>query len=321
LTPPLSREKISNMSVIVFGSINIDLVAKTHRLPVPGETVAGHTFFTAPGGKGANQAVAAARLGVPARLIGRVGDDSFGKELLASLQAAGVDTGSVSADPAASTGIAAIAADDAGQNTIVIIAGANGCVGDKDCDRVEQLLPGAAALLLQLEIPLSAVLTAARAARAAGVPVILDPAPARADIPAELYSLTDIITPNEIEASQLAGFPVSDRETAALAAAEFRRRGAGTAIVKLGDRGVFCATAEESFFVPAFPVPVADTVAAGDAFSGALAAAIAAGKPLRQAVIWGAAAGALCATKAGAQPSLPHRHEFEAFLRERSVEF
>jgi ribokinase len=152
------------------------------------------------------------------------------------------------------------------------------------------------------------------------VPVILDPAPARADIPAELYSLADIITPNEIEASQLAGFPVSDTETAALAAAFFRRRGAGTAIVKLGERGVFCTTAEENFFVPAFPVRVADTVAAGDAFNGALAAAIAAGKPLRQAVIWGAAAGALCATKAGAQPSLPHRQEFEAFLRERGVE-
>jgi ribokinase len=164
-----------------------------------------------------------------------------------------------------------------------------------------------------------AVIAAAQAARQAGVTVILDPAPARADIPPELYSLIDIITPNEIEASQLVGFSVNGQETAAKAAVELRQRGVGTVIVKLGAQGVLCATSEETLFIPAFLVETVDTVAAGDAFNGGLAAALAEGLPLDQAVIWGAAAGALSATKAGAQPSLPDRETFEAFLKERSV--
>jgi ribokinase len=204
--------------IIVFGSINMDLVTKTPRLPIAGETLQGHEFFTAAGGKGANQAVAAARLGIATHLVGRLGNDDFGRQLLADLQATGVHTDGILVDEATSSGVAVITVDDAGENNIIIIAGANGCVNQQDVERLSNLLAGCAALLLQLEIPLPAVLAAAQAARQAGVKVILDPAPARTDIPPELYQLVDIITPNEIEASQLVGFFVNGQETAAKAA-------------------------------------------------------------------------------------------------------
>jgi ribokinase len=305
--------------IIVFGSINMDLVTKSPRLPMAGETLQGYEFFTAPGGKGANQAVAAARLGIPTQIVGRLGDDEFGRQLRRSLQESGVNTDRILVDQAASSGVAVITVDDAGENNIIIVAGTNGRVNHQDIDRLTDLLPGAAALLLQLEIPLPAVIAAAQAARRAGVSVILDPAPAKGDIPPELYPLVDIITPNEIEASQLVGFPVDGQEAAAKASVELRQRGVGSVIVKLGDRGVFCATGEETFFVPAFSVQAVDTVAAGDAFNGGLAAALAEGRSLREAVVWGAAAGAISATKAGAQPSLPDRETFNNFLTQRGV--
>jgi ribokinase len=305
--------------IIVFGSINMDLVTRTPRLPVAGETLQGYEFFTAPGGKGANQAVAAARLGISTQIVGRLGDDDFGRQLLAGLQGADVQTDGILVDESASSGVAVIAVDDAGENNIIIVAGANGCVNQQDVERLTDLLPGAAALLLQFEIPLPAVLAAAQAARQAGVLVILDPAPAKENIPPELYPLIDIITPNEIEASQLVGFPIEGQEAAAKASAELRQRGVGTVIVKLGAQGVFCAAGAETFFVPAFSVRAVDTVAAGDAFNGGLAAALADGRSLRDAVVWGAAAGAISATKAGAQPSLPDRKTFNAFLKERSI--
>ena len=307
-------------TVIIFGSINMDLVARTPRLPVPGETLLGRDFFTAPGGKGANQAVALARLGVPTKMVGRVGGDSFGSELLGSLQAAGVQTAHVLVDEAASSGVAAIAVDDAGENQIIIIPGANGRVNETDVERLTRVLPGAIALLIQFEIPMSAVLLAAQAARQASVQVILDPAPAQLEVPAELYGLIDIITPNEIEAGQLVGFPVDGLESATEAAAILLQRGVKTAIIKLGAQGAVCATKEETFFVPAFPVSAVDTVAAGDAFNGGLAAALALGLPLRQAVVWGAAAGALASTKPGAQSSMCDRTTFDAFLEDRGVE-
>jgi ribokinase len=297
----------------------MDLVVQSPRLPVPGETLLGQGFFTAPGGKGANQAVAIARLGVPTQMVGRVGKDSFGRELLSSLQIAGVQTDHVLVDEAAGSGVAAIAVDDAGENQIIVVPGANGRVDEADVERLKGLLPGAIALLLQFEIPMSAVLRAAQAARQAGVPVILDPAPAQLDVPAELYPLVDIITPNEIEVGQLVGFPVDEPDSAAQAAAVVRQRGVGAAIVKLGARGVVCATKEETFFVPAFPVAAVDTVAAGDAFNGGLAAALAEGLPLQQAVVWGAAAGALASTKPGAQSSMCDRATFDAFLKKRCV--
>jgi ribokinase len=307
------------MSILVFGSINIDLVATTPRLPIAGETLLGHNFFQVPGGKGANQAVALARLGIPTQMVGRVGADSFGAELINNLQNSGVQTNNIVVDETVSSGVAIIAVDDKGENQIIVIPGANGRVNQEDVVRLSHLLPNRTALLLQFEIPISAVVAAAKVARQAGVKVILDPAPAQSHVPDELYSLVDIMTPNEVEAGQLVGFPVNDEESAKEAAAVLLQRGVKCAIVKLGAKGVFCATAEESFFVPAFPIQVVDTVAAGDAFNGGLAAALYEGFSLHQAVVWGAAVGALAATKPGAQTSLPDKLTFDAFLKERGV--
>ncbi|NEN99589.1 MAG: ribokinase [Moorea sp. SIO3I7] len=306
--------------VIVFGSINMDLVAKTPRLPVPGETLQGHEFFTAPGGKGANQAVAVARLGIPTNMVGRVGCDDFGTQLRYSLGVTGVDIDSVLVEEAVSSGIAVISVDQAGENTIIFLAGANGHVNETDVERLSSLLPEAAVLLMQLEIPMSVVLLAAAAAQKVGCPVILDPAPAQ-DLPEELYGMVDIMTPNQLEASVLVDFPVDTIESAKNASEVLLQRGVDTVIVTLGEQGVFCATASESFFVPAFSVEAVDTVAAGDAFNGAMAVAIAKGLPLRQSVIWGAAAGALAVTKAGAQPSLPDQETFNAFLTELGISY
>ncbi|NEO73454.1 ribokinase [Moorena sp. SIO3H5] len=306
--------------VIVFGSINMDLVAKTSRLPVPGETLQGHEFFTAPGGKGANQAVAVARLGIPTKMVGRVGSDDFGTQLGHSLGVTGVDTDSVLVEEGVSSGIAVISVDEAGENTIIFVAGANGHVNETDVERLSNLLPEAAVLLIQLEIPMSVVLLAAAAAQKVGCPVILDPAPAQ-ELPEELYGMVDIMTPNQLEASVLVDFPVDTIESAKNASEVLLQRGVDTVIVTLGEQGVFCATGSESFFVPAFSVEAVDTVAAGDAFNGAMAVAIAKGLPLRQAVVWGAAAGALAVTKPGAQPSLPDKETFNGFLTKLGISY
>jgi ribokinase len=307
------------MTIVVFGSINIDLVAKTPRFPLPGETIIGSNFLTAGGGKGANQAVAAARLGISTHMIGRVGNDNFGRELLTNLQACGLNTDNISIDKNIHSGLAIIAVEDSGQNNIIVIPGANNNLDDEDIDKLKKLLPGATSLLLQLEIPLLVVQKAAVLAREAGVRVILDPAPARSDLPSELYPLIDIMTPNEVEASQLVGFAVNDTETAILAAKHLQERGVKNVIVKLGDRGVVAVTGDETLFVPAFPVEAIDTVAAGDAFNGGLAAALDGGLSLSEAVVWGAAAGALCVTKMGAQVAMCDRTTFDAFLHKSGI--
>lgn len=301
------------MAIVVFGSINMDLVVRSPRLPLPGETLTGHSFFTAPGGKGANQAVACARLGAPTRMIGRVGDDVFGSTLRDGLRADGVEIERVFVQPAISSGTAVITVNDAAENTIIIVPGANGQVGADDLARLAEVLAGASALLLQLEVPLEAVVAAAQAARARGVPVILDPAPAQ-ELPAELYAATDIITPNEIEAAMLVGFAIDGEASAARAAEQLLARGVRKAVIKLGARGAFWHDGAASGFIPAFKVQAIDTVAAGDAFNGGLAAALDAGLPLAEALRWGMATGALSTTKAGAQPSLPRRHEVLALL-------
>jgi ribokinase len=306
------------MTVIVFGSINIDLVATTPRLPVAGETILGKEFFQAPGGKGANQAVALAKLGIPTHMVGRVGADNFGQALIANLQKTGVNTDSIIIDKDISSGVALITVDDAGENQIIVVPGANGRVNQEDISRLSLLLPQATALLLQLEVPIDTVIAAAQAGRDANITVILDPAPAQSHLPDELYPLVDIITPNEVEASQLVGFKVAGEATAAQAAAILLQRGVKCAMIKLGAKGVYCATATESFFIPAFPIQAVDTVAAGDAFNAGLAAALIQQLPLRQAVTWGAAAGALAATKRGAQASLPDKLTLEEFLHPSS---
>ncbi|PSB44810.1 ribokinase, partial [filamentous cyanobacterium Phorm 6] len=248
-------------------------------------------------------------------LIGRVGNDKFAEELLTSLQSYGLNIENILIDQSTHSGVAIIAVDDSGQNNIIVIPGANNHVGEADIEGLKKVLSGATSLLLQLEIPLKFVLKAAKVASQAGVRVILDPAPARSDLPIELYPLIDIITPNEVEASQLVGFRVHDTETAILAAKQLQERGVENVIVKLGDRGAVAVTADESFFVPAFAVGAIDTVAAGDAFNGGLAAALDGGRSLSQAVVWGCAAGALCTTKAGAQVAMCDRATFDKFLQ------
>lgn len=306
------------MSLIVFGSLNMDLVAQTPRLPLKGETVEGTHFSQIPGGKGANQAVAASRLGTTTYMAGRVGDDRFGEELLNALQESGVNTETVSVTADISSGVAVIAVDENSDNNIIVIAGANGCVDETDVAKVKQLLPQASAILLQLEIPLAVVISVAKAAKAAGVKVILDPAPAPESLPEELYRLTDIITPNETEAGRLVGFAITDAETRQKAAEILLSRGVGAAVLKLGARGVFFHDGSESFMVPPFKIIPVDTVAAGDAFNGGMAAGLDRGLTLKEAITWGAATGALAASKKGALPSLPDRATFDAFLAANS---
>lgn len=302
------------MTILVFGSVNMDLVTRTPRLPNVGETLTGSTFETIPGGKGANQAIAAARLGVPVQMVGRVGNDAFGQRLLDRLKADGVDCDGVGVDASTHSGVAAIAVAETGENHITVIPGANGQVSETDLDRLQEILPQATHLLLQLEVPLNAVVAAAKAAKQANVAVILDPAPARLDLPPDLYPLIDILTPNQVEASQLVGFAVEDWATAEQAAIALQQRGTATVIVKLGSQGALCRTLDSTFQIPAFSVHVVDTVAAGDAFNGGLAAALASGADLLNAAIQASAVAALSVTKAGAQPSLPTQAELLKFL-------
>lgn len=301
------------MTVLVFGSINMDLVARTPRLPERGETLIGHSFETVPGGKGANQAVAVARLGVPVEMLGRVGQDSFGESLLQGLRADGVGCDRIYQD-STSSGIAIIAVEDSGENHIIVVAGANGRVGDTELGHLKERVLDARVLLLQLEVPIDVVVEAAAIAHQAGVTVILDPAPAPQQLPDALYPHVNIITPNQGEAERLVGFPVKDWDSATEAAQVLLKRGVGTALIKLGPLGALCVTSQEQFQVPPFPVEAVDTVAAGDAFNGGLAAALAEGRSLQEATRQAAAVAALSVTKAGAQPSLPNRAELNRFL-------
>ncbi|MEL6129929.1 MAG: ribokinase [Cyanobacteria bacterium J06628_4] len=302
------------MPIVVFGSLNMDLVAQVPRLPQTGETLLGTGFATVPGGKGANQAVAAARLGAPTTMVGRVGNDSFGPLLCDSLQAAGVKTDLVAVDCGPS-GVALIAVGGAGENQIVVVPGANGHVDASDVDRLP-LMAQPSILLMQFEIPLMAVQAAAE--RASDHLVIVDPAPARVDLPASFYGLVDILTPNQTEASQLTGVQVHDVVTAMEAAQILRQRGSSTVIVKLGSQGAVAASKSELFHMPAFQVAAVDTVAAGDAFNGGLAVALWEEKSLREAVKWASAVAALSVMKAGAQPSMPTREQTENFLDSHS---
>lgn len=305
--------------MLVFGSLNMDLVTRTARLPLPGETIIGSEFYTTPGGKGANQAVAIARLGISTQMIGRVGGDNFGQELLAALQRSGVETSTVTVDASCHSGVAIITVAENGTNQIIGVFGANQQVGDRELASLEHLLPQAKLLLLQLEIPVERVKAAATIAHQAGVPVMLDPAPVPNQSIVELYPVVDYLVPNEVEAGQLVGFPVNSPASAALAATTLHQQGATTVIVKLGAQGAFCSTSKEKLLVPAFSVNAIDTVAAGDAFAGGFGAAIVSGLSLQDALTWGCAAGALATTKVGAQAAMSDRATLLSFLQENKI--
>ncbi|MGL5941791.1 MAG: ribokinase [Waterburya sp.] len=305
------------MTVVVFGSINLDLVVEVPRLPAKGETVIGDRFFSAAGGKAANQAVAVAKLGIPVSLVGQIGQDSFGQTLIESLQFAGVNTDSITVNPNTYSGIASILVDATGANTIACAAGANNLVREKEIEQFKILLPQAKIVLLELGIPIATVLNAAREAKAHNCCLILDPAPVVPDMPEELYTLVDIITPNEVEASQLVGFTVDGVTTARQAASVLHQMGVKNVIITLGSQGSLYSNEAESFWIKPIPVTVVDTVAAGDAFNGALAVALASGKSLREAVVWGTVGGALAVTKNGAQSSLPSQDSFQQLLNQQ----
>jgi ribokinase len=305
--------KSDMMSIVVFGSINMDLVARTPRLPNPGETLTGHSFQTFPGGKGANQAVACARLGVNTRMVGRVGGDLFGGQLKDQLTTAGVDHENVAIDFKTSSGVAIIAVEDSAENMIIVIPGANGRVGDEDLQRLEGVLSQSKILLLQLELPLQEVLAAARMAKEMGVKVILDPAPAQA-LPEEIYPMIDILTPNETEAELLVGFPIKTKSDATQAAKILLGRGVQNVIIKMGARGALALMDHDDVFYKPYHVSAVDTVAAGDAFNGALAAALCEELPIKEAIRWGMAGGALSVTKRGAQPAMPERKDLLELL-------
>ena len=300
--------------IAVLGSVNMDLVARVGRMPREGETLAGDAFFTAPGGKGANQAVAAARLGARVRMAGRVGGDGFGRELREGLAANGIDVGGIGVDSELPTGVAMIMVDAAGQNSIVAVYGANMACGAAEIDAVKRALRGADALMLQLEIPADVSLAAARYAGGVGARVIWDPAPA-GQMPAEGFGAADVVTPNQSEAEALTGIAVKDAESARAAAEALVAKGVGAAVVKLGEQGAVAATAEGAVhIVPPFAVKAVDSVAAGDAFGAGLAVALAEGQALEGALRFGAAAGALAVTKRGAQGAMPTRAEVDALV-------
>jgi ribokinase len=303
------------MSVISFGSINMDLVVRTPRFTKPGETITGSDFYTAAGGKGANQAVAAGRLGANSLLFGRVGDDIFGKNLLNNFKENNVDTKGVKIDNRFPTGTALITVDDNAENMIIIIPGTNGAVDKSDIDSMVTSFKDAKILMLQLEIPMGSIVAAAKAAKENGVKVMLDPAPA-CELPDELFRLCDFITPNETEAEILTGVKVDSPSSAKDAAVVLHNKGVKAVIVKMSSKGSYFYDGKSEIYFPAYKVEPVDTVAAGDAFNGGFAAAYAEGKPLEEILQWANACGALSTTKPGAQPSMPSRDALLTFLDE-----
>ena len=300
------NEALYRPLIVTLGGINMDLVTFGDRLPADGETVVGSRFITYAGGKGANQAVAAARMGARSAMVGRVGDDIFGPQLIEILRSAGVDADAVGTTGGVSSGIAVINVGESGQNRIVQVLGANDSCGEAEYVAAGALLTAAEVLMLQLEVSLDLSLRLAQRAAAQGVRVVLDPGPVR-PIPGDFFQYVSVITPNETEAEALVGYPITDVDTARKAAGALLDRGMGAAIIKLGARGACWADRNGSGHVPPFPVDAVDTVAAGDAFNGAMATALSEGHPLEEAVRWGCAAGALAVKQVGAQDSMPTR--------------
>jgi ribokinase len=304
------------MTVAVLGSINMDVIAYLDRLPKPGETLHGMSYKMGLGGKGANQAVAARKLGVTVSFISRTGADSFGDAARDELTSYDVDLSHVRRDGQSATGIAIIKVGEGGQNMISVIAGANEAVNESDAAAARTDLEHARVLLLQLEVPLAASLAAARIVHGKGGTVILDPAPApKQPFSPDVIAAIDIVTPNESEAAGLLGWQPATPDDALRAARALKAKGYKAAVVKLGAKGVAFSVPSEEGFVQPFNVNAIDTVAAGDSFNGGLAVALDEGKSLAGAVHFAAACGALSTTKKGASAAAPTRAELDAFLR------
>lgn len=302
--------------ITVVGSLNMDLVVRTPRIPKPGETIIGTDFHLIPGGKGANQAVAAGKLEAEVYMIGRVGRDDFGQALLNNLGHVGVNTECITRDADTPSGIALITVEASGQNNIVLAPGANMRVTVEDLEAAEECIARSSMLLAPLETPVPAVQRAMELAKKHGVTTVLNPAPAQ-PLPEAVLRCADYLVPNETETNLLTGLPVETPEQYRAAARRLREMGVGTVILTLGSRGAYLSTPDGDELFPAYPIQPVDTTAAGDAFMGGFAVALAEGAALRRAVQRANAAGALSATRLGAQPSMPTRAEWEQFCRDR----
>ena len=308
---------VDRKEICVVGSVNTDLHAVLERFPAAGETLRARSFAVSGGGKGANQAVALARLGARAFLVGKVGRDAFGRDRRADLRASGLDVSLVGEEPGLPSGVALVETEAGGQNRIVVVEGANGAVDAAWVEAAGARIGGASLALFQLELPMAAVLRGLELARAGGAVTILDPAPA-GPIPTEAFGLVDYLTPNETEAEALVGFRPEGADGCRAAAEALLRRGARRVVLKAGGEGA-CLFGGDGLALrcPAFPVSAVDTTAAGDAFNAGLAAALAEGKEPAEALRFACAVGALATTRHGAQESLPSRAEVERLLAER----
>ena len=304
-------------SIVVVGSVNLDLVCTGKRIPAPGETVTGDRFQTFHGGKGANQAVAIGRLGYPVSMVAKVGDDEFGDRLRQGLKTAHVDVAAVGTAKRTASGVALISVDARGQNSITVVPGANGKLLPRDLKKALPLLRSAGMILAQLEIPMETVEYLAEIAARFEVPLMLDPAPAR-PIPRSVLRRVTWLTPNETETAALCGTAAADLtpKNAGGYAERLLKRGVSNVIIKMGGRGAFVAGADGlRTMVPSFKVRVVDSTAAGDAFNGGLAVALMRGMPLVEAVRFASAVGAVSVTRAGAQPAMPTAREVNRLLR------
>jgi len=313
LLPNFNENSSMAKKVVVVGSYNADMTIKTSRIPKPGETIIGGKFSMGAGGKGANQAVAAARAGAEVWFIARIGDDAFGREAQQCLQRNGIHTDYVIHDTTAPTGMAWIVVDEAGENSIIVASGANARLQPCDVEAAKPVIAAAEVMLVQLESPLETVAAAVRLAVACDVRVVFNPAPA-VPLNMELLQHISIISPNEVEAEMLTGIEITDEKSLGAAAAVLHEHGAGIVLITLGPRGVYVCTREESYFMPAFKVKAVDTTGAGDIFNGALAAFLAQAVPLQEAVRHATAAAAISVTQSGAQTSAPFLKDIEQFL-------
>ncbi len=301
------------MEIVVVGSSNTDLIIKTNKIPKPGETVIGGKFYKAAGGKGANQAVAASRAGGDVTFIASVGNDTFGDEATKGFQKDGINTEYVKKDSEESSGIALIFIDNTGENSIAVASGANLKLLESDIEKARDRISNADVLLMQLEIPIKTVETAAKIACSAGVRVILNPAPAQ-HLSDELLKCISVLTPNESETELLTGIEIKDDNDAEKAAKILIDKGVETVIITLGSKGALLATRDELKLIDGYRVEAKDTTAAGDVFNGALAVAISENKSLSEAIKFAHAASAISVTKIGAQPSAPRLSEIEEML-------